>query len=61
MSKLFGYIFILVGTSIAGLAVIIALTIGKDSGTEIAVAAGLGALVGVAAAWLITNRIIALR
>jgi hypothetical protein len=61
MSKLFGYIFILIGTSIAGVAVIIALTSGKDSGTEIAIAAGLGALVGLAAAWIVTNKITALR
>lgn len=49
------------GTSISGIAVIIALTLGKDSGTEISVAAGLGALVGLAAAWLVANKITALR
>ena len=39
MGKLFGYVFILAGTVLAGSAVIAALTIGRDSASDIAIAA----------------------
>jgi hypothetical protein len=57
MNKLFVYILMLVGSSLAGIAVIAALTLGKDSGTEIAIAAGVGALLSLPVAWLVTTKI----
>lgn len=57
MGRLFGFIFILVGTVLAGSAVIAALTIGRDSGADISVAAVVGAIVALPVAWLISRKL----
>ncbi len=61
MGKLFGYIYILAGTVLAGVAVIAALTIGKDGASEISIAAAAGAILALPAAWLISKKLEALR
>ena len=61
MNKLFGYIYILAGTVLAGVAVTAALTIGRDGATEIATAAAAGAVIALPVAWLVANKLAALR
>lgn len=61
MSKLFGYIYILAGTVLAGAAVTAALTIGRDGATDIAIAAAAGAILALPVAWLVANKLAALR
>lgn len=61
MGKLFGYVFILAGTVLAGSAVITALTIGRDSASDIVVAAIAGAVLALPAAWFVSKRLEALR
>ena len=57
MGKLFGYAFILAGTVLAGSAVIAALTIGRDSASDIVIAAAAGAALALPAAWLVSKRL----
>jgi hypothetical protein len=61
MGKLFGYVFILAGTVLAGTAVIAALTIGRDSASDIAIAATAGAALALPAAWVVSKRLEGLR
>ena len=61
MNKLFGYIYILAGTVIAGVAVTAALTVGRDSASDIAIAAVAGAIIALPVAWLVSNKLAALR
>lgn len=61
MGKLFGYLFILAGTVLAGSAVIAALTIGRDSANDIAIAAACGAVLALPAAWVLSKRLEKLR
>ncbi|MGB8819417.1 MAG: hypothetical protein WCC66_16005 [Rhizobiaceae bacterium] len=57
MGKLFGFVFILVSTVLAGSAVITALTTGRDSGADILVAAIAGALIALPVTWLISRKL----
>ncbi len=61
MGKLFGYIYILAGTVLAGAAVVAALSLGKDGASEISIAAAVGAVLAFPAAWLISKKLEALR
>ena len=61
MGKLFGYIYILAGTTLAGVAVIAALSLGKDGASEISIAAAVGAVLAFPAAWLISKKLETLR
>lgn len=61
MGKLFGYIYILAGTVLAGAAVVAALTLGRDGAMEISVAAVVGAVLAFPAAWLISRKLETLR
>jgi hypothetical protein len=61
MGKLFGYVFILAGTVLAGSAVIAALTIGRDSASDIIIAAVAGAALGLPAAWLVSRQLEGMR
>lgn len=59
MTRLFMLIYSIVGVTLAGIAVVIALTIGQDTLQPIIVSAALGAILGIAASWMITRRLIA--
>lgn len=61
MGRLFGFIYILAGTVLAGVAVIAALTIGKDGGSEISIAAAAGAILAFPVAWLVSRKLETLR
>ena len=61
MGKLFGYIYILAGTVLAGAAVVAALTLGRDGAMEISVAAAAGAALAFPAAWLVSKKLESLR
>ena len=61
MNKLFGYIYILAGTVLAGVLVTAALTIGRDGATEITLAAVAGAILALPVAWIVSNKLSALR
>ena len=57
MGKLFGYVFILAGTVLAGSGVVTALTIGRDSASDIIIAVVGGAALALPAAWLVSKRL----
>ncbi len=59
MTRLFMLIYSIVGVTLAGIGVVIALTIGQDTLQPIIVSAALGAILGIAASWMITRRLIA--
>lgn len=61
MGKLFGYVYILAGTVLAGAAVIAALTLGRDGASEISIAAAAGAILAFPAAWVVAKKLEALR
>lgn len=61
MNRLFGYIYILAGTVFAGVLVTVALTIGRDSASEITIAAVAGAVLALPVAWIVSNKLSALR
>lgn len=58
MTRLFLLIFSITGVTCAGIAVVIALTIGQDTLQPIITWAAGGAIVGVAASWIIARRLI---
>lgn len=57
MLKLAAMVYIIVGSMLAGSFVIAALTLGRMDAVSISVAAALGALVALPAAWLIGSRL----
>jgi hypothetical protein len=61
MGRLFGFIYILAGTVLAGAAVIAALSLGRDGGSEISLAAAAGAILAFPAAWFISRKLETLR
>lgn len=61
MNKLFGYIYILAGTVLAGAAIIAALTVGRDGAQDIIIAAVAGAVVAIPAAWVVSKKLEAAR
>lgn len=57
MSRLFMLLFALIGPSLAGVGVIIALTMGLFTAKPILAAAALGMAFGVPAAWAVMRRL----
>lgn len=58
MFRVFSLIFSIAGATCAGIGVVIALVIGQDTLMPILVSAGLGALVGVAASWIVAKKLL---
>ena len=61
MSRLFAMIYILAGTTLAGIAITAALTIGRDSASDIIIASVVGAVLAIPVSWLVANKLAALR
>lgn len=59
MSRLFFVLYSMIGTALAGSAMVAALTMGLDTAKPIIIAAALGALVALPVSWLVTKRILA--
>jgi hypothetical protein len=59
MTRLFLLIYSIVGVSCAGIGIVAALTIGQDTLQPILISAGLGAVLGIGASWIITRKLIA--
>lgn len=57
MSRLFLIIYTLAGPTLAGSAVVAALTMGLTTGRPIVLAAALGALVALPVAWVVARQI----
>lgn len=57
MSRLFMILYSMIGTSLAGSAVVAALTLGMDTLRPIVIAAALGAALAVPVAWVVARRI----
>ena len=57
MFNLFSLIYTIAGATCAGIGVVIALSIGQDTLQPILIAAAAGALVGVAASWVIAGKL----
>ncbi len=58
MTRLFMLIYSIAGVTLAGIGVVIVLTIGQDTLQPILVSAALGAMLGVGASWVIARRLI---
>lgn len=54
-------IYILAGTTLAGIAITAALTIGRDSASDIIIASVVGAVLAIPVSWLVANKLAALR
>ncbi len=58
MSRLFMILYSMIGTALAGSAIVVALTMGMVTLKAILVAAALGAALAVPVAWLVARRIV---
>ena len=57
MSRLFGIVYAMAGTTLAGSAVVVALVTGNDTLMPILAAAGIGFAAGLPVSWMIAKRI----
>ena len=55
--RLFFLLYPVIGTTLAGIAMVVALTTGMDTVKPIVVAAAIGALVGLPATWIVARKI----
>ncbi|MFZ1774712.1 MAG: hypothetical protein WAT78_12230 [Rhizobiaceae bacterium] len=61
MSRLFGYIYILAGSVLAGVAVTALLTMKMDSAAQISMGAIAGAIAAIPLAWIVAGKLAALK
>ena len=59
MLRVAATIYSIVGTTLAGIAIVVALVSGFDDGQAIIVAAALGAIAGLPVAWLVARSMMA--
>lgn len=59
MFQLASMLFAVIGTTLAGVSVLVVLLMGLDTLTPILIAAAIGAIVGMPASWLIARKICA--
>lgn len=59
MFQLASMLFAVIGTTLAGVSVLVVLLMGLDTLTPILIAAAIGAVVGMPASWLIARKICA--
>lgn len=57
MSRLFMILYSMIGTVLAGSAIVVALTMGLDTLRPILIAAALGAVLAVPVSWFVARRI----
>lgn len=55
--RLFFLLYPVIGTTLAGIAMVVALTTGMDTVKPIVVAAAIGALVGLPATWIVARKV----
>ncbi|WP_226549165.1 CTP synthetase [Celeribacter naphthalenivorans] len=58
MNRLAGILFSLISTTLMGTAVVVALTMGKDTLQPILIAAAIGFVVSVPVTWVVTKKIL---
>ncbi|MBU0642567.1 MAG: CTP synthetase [Alphaproteobacteria bacterium] len=57
MTRLAGILFSLISTTLMGVAIVVALTIGKDTLQPILIAAAIGFVVAIPVTWIISKKI----
>jgi len=55
--RLFLLLFPVIGTTLAGIAMVVALTTGMDTMKPIVIAAAIGALVGLPVTWIVARKV----
>lgn len=58
MNRLAGILFSLISTTLMGTAVVVALTMGKDTLQPILIAAAIGFVVSIPVTWFVTKKIL---
>lgn len=61
MTRLAGLMFSIVGMTLMGIAVVVALVLGHDTLWPILIAAAIGFTAGIPASWLVARRIVDVR
>mgnify|MGYP001772865622 FL=1 len=57
MTRLAGILFSLISTTLMGVAIVVALTIGKDTLQPILIAAAIGFVIAIPVTWIISKKI----
>ncbi|EKE69743.1 MULTISPECIES: hypothetical protein [Roseobacteraceae] len=57
MTRLAGILFSLISTTLMGVAIVVALTIGKDTLQPILIAAAIGFVVAIPVTWIISKKL----